>query len=122
MALVKEDAVQRVEVHDGWVDIKANLSIGAVLGMVKGSSLAALTSPTPETISAMLSAAIVAWSYDDLVTPENIARLDMAAALEVLDAINQQFMGTEKKDVASSIPSNGAGGPTISSISGSSIG
>jgi hypothetical protein len=115
MALVKEDAVQRVEVHDGWIDIRANLSIGVTLGMVQGRTLAALSQRTPETVTAMLIGGIVAWSYDDPVTPENIARLELHVAAPVLNAIDELFEGPQKKGLNSSKRSNGASGTKASS-------
>lgn len=120
MGLIDDSAIQRVEVLDGWIDIKANLSIGAVLGMVQGRSLSALGTRTPETVTAMLNGGIVAWSYDEPLTPENIARLDFRVAAQVLNKIDDLFAGDPKKDRASSPRSNGAAGTKTSPISESS--
>jgi hypothetical protein len=113
MALVKPGDVKRVEVHDGWIDIKAALSIGAVLGMVNGGALSDLQNPTPDVIKGMLRASIVAWSYDDPVTPENVEMLDMDAVTAVFEAVNELLDGGDsKKGSSSSASSSLDDGPT----------
>jgi len=97
MALVKEDAVQRVEVHDGWVDVRAAATVGQLMGIAGDSNLSALANPTADVLHAMLREFIVAWSYDDPVSPENIKLLDMDATTSILEVINEKLGASEKK-------------------------
>lgn len=96
MALVKEDAVQRVEVHDGWIDVKAAATVGLLMDIGGNDYLSVLSNPTGGILHRMLCAFIVGWSYDDPVTPENIKLLDMDATTSVM-AFVQEGVGVDQK-------------------------
>src|SRR5207247_2251161 len=97
MALTSKDDVRRVDVHDGWVDVRAGLGIADLLSLTDGQGFAALSNPTPEVLLRMLQRAVVAWSYDEEVTPEAVDRLDMLASIEVFSAVREVLVGDEKK-------------------------
>jgi len=118
MALVKGDKLRRVEVHDGWIDIHGTLTVGDVRAMAKGENLNALMDPTPEMMFSILRSVIVAWSYDDPVTPENIDLLDFDATTSVFEAFSE-MMGVlnPKKEETTSEPLQGGNGLENSPIS-----
>lgn len=97
MALVKADAVQRIEVHDGWIDVRAAATVGHLMEMAGGESLAILSNPTAAVLHRMLIEFIVAWSYDEPVTPENIKQLDMDATTSLMEFINEKVGVTVSK-------------------------
>jgi len=96
MALVKEDAVQRVEVHDGWIDVRAAITVQQLMDMAGDDNLAVLANPNGPVLLRILTAVIVAWSYDDPPTPENIRLLDMDAMTSVIGYV-QGNMGVDQK-------------------------
>ena len=111
MALVKGDQLRRDDVHDGWIDIHGTLTVGDVRAMAKGNTLDSLMKPTPEMMFSIMQSIIVAWSYDDPVTPENIDLLDFDATTSVFEAFSE-MIGTlsPKKELSmspSSPPENG---------------
>ena len=94
MAILKPGDTREIKVHDGTVIIRTSLSIGSLFDAAEGKSLESFATPGKAETLAMLEAAIVAWSYPEEVTPENIANLDVEAATEVLDALNSAMWGT----------------------------
>lgn len=118
MALVKEDAIHTLKVHDGEIDVRVGVTVGRLMVIAGSENLAALGNPTGEVLLRMLDAFIVAWrgeGYEENgepvpVTPESIKLLDMDATTDVVDFIQTKMGVNEKKGRNSATRSPAANG------------
>jgi len=110
MALVKADAVQRIEVHDGWIDVRAAATVGQLMGIAGSDNLSSLANPTGDVLHRMLVEFVVAWSYDEPVTPEIIKQLDLDATTSVMEFIQGKMGVNPKKGRSKLTPSAGDNG------------
>lgn len=104
MAIVKEEAVRRVDVHDGWVEVRETVTVGDVKKLTANRGLQELASGDSSMMFELLTRFIVAWSYEDEVTPENIEALDWDAATSVMGVIGELLGTNQKKELNGSTP------------------